>query len=452
MRYRQWLIMISAAAALGGSAATSFAQVDVRDHRTPRTPPPANESDRRRPPPAADDYPHEAPPPPRAEAAAAARAGYVWVGGRWNWHARKWEWVAGHWERERAGKRWTPGHWDKQGDHWAYADGAWADGGGPPPSDGRPHDAPPPPRDEHPNQRPGFVFLRGRWDWRNGKWEWAEGRWEAQRPGKQWREPRWEQRDGGYALIDGEWVDLGAGAPPPAAPPPGEPPGGRRDHRREWQLDRPVVSSYWPVKGKASGRVVIRGRNFPSDTVVLWGGAQVTGAKVDPEEIVVAVPAGAASGLISLRAGRGRDLVVGTYEVADYDAAAEAKRQADDARKRAEQDWANRQRDLAKDRAARTAALEQRHRQLADTREQRRLDRLKEIRAKWNATFLADPDTQAELVLHAQRAAELDRMREVAELSENGKLVVRIGVAQSREDARHQDRMTGLHDSFGRKP
>ena len=213
-----------------------------------------------------------------------------------------------------------------------------------------------------------------------------------------------------------------------------------------------MVSSFWPVKGKAGSRIVIRGRNFPDDTIVLWNGTQVTGAKIEPERIVVVVPSGAASGLVSLRTGHRRELTVGNFEVANYDAEAEARRLAEEERHRAEQAWAERQKLLAKDRAARLAAIEQRHRELDETREQRRAERAREIRAKWEAAFLADPDTQAELTLHAQRVAELTRMREVAELSGNGKLVVRIGVAQSREDDRHQARMTALHDSFGRKP
>lgn len=412
----------------------------------------------------AGDYPREAPPPPREETNA-PRAGFAWIAGRWDWRAGKWEWVAGHWERERAGKRWNAGRWDKQGDRWTYVEGGWADGAPPPPSDGRPHepppadgrphDAPPPPREERPEARAGFVFLRGRWDWRNGKWEWVDGHWERERAGKQWREARWEQRDGSFALVDGEWVDVGAQPPPPPPPPqsndePRSP--DRREHHREWRLDRPMVSSYWPIKGKARGRVVIHGRNFPDDTVVLWGGTQVSGAKVGPDEIVIAIPPGAASGMISLRTGHGRDLAVGNYEVADYDADAEAKRIADAERLKAEQQWADRQRLLAKDLAARTAAFEKHRQDLVDTREQRRADRLREIRAKWDAVFLGDPDTQSELTLHAQRVAELERMREVAELSENGKLVVRIGVAQSREDDRHQARMSALHDAFGRKP
>lgn len=400
----------------------------------------------------ADNYPHEAPPPPREENMA-SRAGFVFAPGRWDWRAGKWEWIPGHWERERAGKRWAAGHWDKQGDRWAYVDGSWADGAAPPP-DGRPHEAPPPPREEKAGARAGFVYARGRWDWRDGKWQWVDGHWERERAGKQWREARWEQKDGAWALVDGDWVDVGTASPPIMPTEPGPPDHHDANHRehREWKLDRPMVSSYWPVKGKVGGRIVIHGRNFPTDTVVLWGGTQVNGAKIAPEEIVVAVPPGAASGMISLRAGHGRDLSVGNFEVADYDAAAEAKRLADEAKKKAEQEWAERQKQLGKDRAARMAAAEKHRHELADSREQRRADRLKQIRAKWEAAFLADPDTQAELTLHAQRAAELDRMREVAELSENGKLVVRIGVAQSREDERHQTRMTALHDSFGRKP
>jgi hypothetical protein len=409
----------------------------------------------------AGDYPREAPPPPREENMA-PKPGFVWIVGRWDWRAGRWEWVPGHWERERAGKRWNTGRWDKQGDRWTYVEGGWADGAAlppdnrphePPPSDGRPREPPPPPREEGPAPRAGSVFLRGRWDWRNGKWEWIDGHWERERAGKQWREARWEQRDGAFALVDGEWVDVGAPPPAPPRPPADEPRSpDRREHHREWKLDRPMVSSYWPIKGKARGRIVIHGRNFPDDTVVLWDGTQITGAKVGPDEIVIAVPHSATTGMISLRTGRGRDLAVGTYEVADYDAAAEAKRLADEERKRAEQAWAERQRLLAKDRAARTAAFERHRQELAESSEQRRADRQREIRAKWEARFLADPDTQSELTLHAQRLAELERMREVAELSENGKLVIRIGVAQSREDDRHQARMTALHDGFGRKP
>ena len=318
----------------------------------------------------------------------------------------------------------------------------------PPPGD-YPREAPPPPHDEHAGTRAGSVWAAGRWDWRAGKWEWLPGHWERERPGKRWNPGRWDHQGDRWVLVEGGWVD-GAAPPPSPGAPPGPPP--PEEHHREWKLDRPVVSSYWPVKGKIGSRIVIRGRNFPNDTTVTWNGTQIAGAKVESERIVVAVPPGATSGMLSLRTGGHRELTVGNFEVANYDAEAEARRIADEERRKAEQAWADRQKQLAKDRAARQAAIDQHHRELDETREQRRAEREREIRAKWEAAFLADPDTQAELTLHAQRTAELARMREVAELSENSKLVVRIGVAQSREDDRHQARMTALHDSFGRKP
>jgi len=444
-RVEPWLVVIALVMSVAG-AANVAAQPAVRDHRNP-PPPPQMERDHRRLPPGAPSEP----PPPQAETPV-SRPGFVWIPGRWDWRG-KWQWVPGHAERERAGKKWRDGRWEHQGDTWVYSDGGWADAADAPPGGDAPHQPPPPPRGEDVAVRPGFAWLPGRWDWRGGKWEWVAGHWERERAGKHWNVGHWDKQGDRWAYVEGTWGD---GALPPSPPPPPPPPrpDGHDGHDRhhEWKLDRPVVSSYWPVKGKTGGRVVIRGRNFPGDTTVLWGGSQINGAKVSPEQIVVAVPPGAASGMIALHTGRGRDLMVGNFEVADYDAAAEAKRLEDQARKRAEQDWADRQKQLAKDRAARAAAADKHRQELEDTREQRRADRLREIRGKWEAAFLADTDTQAELTLHAQRVAELDRMREVAELSENGKLVVRIGVAQTREDERHQSRMATLHDMFGRKP
>ena len=452
-RAEPWLIAISLLAGMAVGAPRASAQPDVRDHH-PSGPPPGHpsEHDRRRPPPPGNE-PSEAPPTPREERQA-ARAGFVWIPGRWDWRG-KWEWIDGRWEKEHTGKRWNPGRWDKRGDHWVYAEGDWVDAGAAPsePRHDRPSAPPPPPRDERPAARAGFVFVHGRWDWRDGKWEWLDGRWEKERAGHQWREARWELRDGTYALVDGEWVNVGpaGSAPPPPSQPSDEP---RHHEHRTWRVERPTVSSYWPVKGKVGSRIVIRGRNFPSTTAVMWGDQQINGAKVTPEEIVVAVPPGATSSTLLLRTGDGpRALIVGNFEVADnYDAAAEAARQADEARKRAEAQWAERQRTFAKDRAARRAAYEQREHERDETREQRRAARLAELRGQWQAAFLADPSTQDELTLHAQRSADLERMKEVAELSENGKLVVRIGVLQSREDDRHQARMTALHDAFRRNP
>lgn len=447
-----WLIGLGLVAGLG-AATTSFAQPNDRDRRD-------HERDRDRD--RDHRWPNEAPPPPRDERII-VRAGFEWIPGRWDWRG-KWEWVPGRYEREQAGKHWRAGHWEHQGDRWGFVEGAWIEapggapapiGGGPPPppmGDDRPREAPPPLREEAPPPpRNGFVFLRGRWDWRGGRWEWQPGRWEREHPGKQWREPRWEMRDGGYALVDGDWIDVGA-APPPPPPPPvsDQPPPGEFHHRRDWRIERPMVSSYWPTKGKIGSRIVIRGENFPADTAVLWAGQQVNGAKVEPDKIVVLVPPGATTGSIALRTDR-RDLFVGNFEVADFDAAAEAQRQADEARQRAEAEWATRQRELARDRAARQAAFDRHRDEWIANREQRRQEREQEIRRQWDAAFLASPDTQSELTLHAQRVAELARMKDIAELNDNGKLVVRIGVLSTREDQRHSERMSELQAAFGRR-
>jgi len=433
--------VIASATALG----TAVAQPVERDHRDHRRPPPPPQ-----PPGPADAGPTEAPPAPRAETFA-PRKGFVWIAGRWDWKAGKWEWVAGHWERERAGKRWREGRWERKGDRWSYTEGDWA-AGEPAPSADAPKEAPPPPREEKYDAKPGFVWVRGQWDWKAGKWEWVAGHWERERAGKKWRETRWEQRDGAYARIEGEWVEASAAEPPPGPPPGGSPPFVPDRPRREWRLERPVVSSYWPARGKEGARIVIRGRNFPKDATVVWAGAPVKAARVTEDQIMFQVPPGAASGLIAIRTGRGRDLAVGTFEVAaSYDAEAEARKLEEERRHKAEAEWLERQKQLAKDRAAREAAWKQREEERERSREQRRAERAAALRAKWDRAFLADPETQDELTLHAQRIAELTRMREVAELGSNGKLVVRIGVAQGREDDRHEQRMAALKASFSTK-
>jgi hypothetical protein len=218
---------------------------------------------------------------------------------------------------------------------------------------------------------------------------------------------------------------------------------------RRWKLERPVVSSYWPVKGKVGSKVTIRGKNFPADAQLMFAGQPIKGVKITADKIVFAIPAGAVSGAISLRAGGRRELPVGAFEVAAaYDAVAEQKRIEQEQRKAAEAAWNARQAKLAKDRAAREAAIKQRWEDMQRTREERRAKRAAEIQAKWNAAFLADAETQAELTLHAQRIAEIVRMRELADLTANAKLAVRIEVAQSREDQRHQQRMDALHAGF----
>src|SRR5690606_5232638 len=116
--------------------------------------------------------------------------------------------------------------------------------------------------------------------------------------------------------------------PPPIVPPDRRPP-------RVWKIERPAVSSYWPARGKEGTRVVIRGKNLPKDATVVWAGAPVRAARATADQITFQVPRGATSGLLAVRAGRGRDLAVGMFEVvAAYDPVAEAKKLEEERRRK----------------------------------------------------------------------------------------------------------------------
>lgn len=456
MRSRSLLTLGFASAVLAG---TALAQPTTRDHREPTA------DARRRPPPPASTTtgPTEAPPSPREERQA-ARAGFIWIPGKWDWKD-KWEWTAGHWERERAGKQWRTGHWDKNGASWSWTEGVWIDAGDhhggdhhdghdgnmPPPNDHHPHQAPPPPRNETPTMKAGFVWVSGRWDWKNDQWAWVDGHWERERSGKKWRPAQWQNQSNTWVLVDGDWIDVSAPMPPDGAgmqPPPHNtgivPP-------RRWKLDRPTVSSYWPDKGKGGSRVVIRGRNFAPETRVMWGPDEVRSAKVRNDEIEFRVPNNATSATIILKGAGGRDLIVGNYEVANYDADADARRIAAERQAAAQAAWTASQAKMAHDAAARQAALDARWNELDSNREQRRERRMQQIRAKWQAAFLGDPDTQDELTLHAERVADLTRAKDVAAVTNNQKLGIRIDIALSKENDRHDRRMAALQTGFSAK-
>ncbi len=248
--------------------------------------------------------------------------------------------------------------------------------------------------------------------------------------------------------VGGKLTEVGQFEVTAAGPPPGEPPMGEH-HHREWKLERPVVSSYWPMKAKIGARIVIRGENFTPDTQVMWGTGPVAGAKVSPTEIVVAIPAGATTGMLSLHTGHGRDLPIGQVEVAaGADPNADWKRMEDERHKAAEQAWGAHEREIAKDKAAREANWKKWEDEQSSTREQRREKELAEYRAKWDREFLEDPEVQAEMTLHAQRMADIERMRGLAEKLDDKKLGVRIETLASRENDRHDQRIAALKATF----
>jgi hypothetical protein len=409
------------------------------------------------PPPGGPGGPMEAPPPVRFERAA-PRPGFEWIPGRWDWRGGRWEWMAGRYEPEHHGQHWNPGHWDHAGAGWVWTEGGYVDGGlnvgvtigGPPPGGPgvvvatMPNVPPPPPQVERWSPRPGFEWIPGRWDWRHGRYIWIAGRYEAEHPGQHWNPGRWVQNGPQWTWNEGAYVE--AAMPQPQPPPP--PPMAEIPPPHEWHFDRPEVSSYWPAKGKAGTRVVIRGENFPPDTQVMWGPDPVAAAKIEPNKIVFEVPPAAQSATILLKRGGNRDLIVGNFEVAAYDALAEERALEAERMAAAQAAWQATQARLAKDEAARQAQIDAEWAQMEANREQRRAARIAEIRAQWNAAFLADPDTQAELALHARRVAELERAKDVASVTANTKLGVRIDVATARENDRHAQRMAALQTAF----
>jgi hypothetical protein len=69
------------------------------------------------------------PPPPQVEVIGPApHAGYVWIGGYWNWTGGRHEWIDGHWVAPRPGHHWVAYEWVRQGDGWRLKPGHWERG------------------------------------------------------------------------------------------------------------------------------------------------------------------------------------------------------------------------------------------------------------------------------------------------------------------------------------
>jgi hypothetical protein len=181
----------------------------------------------------------------------------------------------------------------------------------------------------------------------------------------------------------------------------------------------------------------------------MYNGQEVPSAKVADRKVTFVVPKGPGDGMIVLMGGSNRrGLVVGKFDnTRKWDPKAE-KQKDEELKKKAEAEWKARKATLAKNKADRLKALMEREEELANTREERRHQRIEAIRAKWEAAFLSSEEAQAEIALHAERMARLDRMRRLAEANDDGKLVVRIDVAIERENGRHDTRMETLKANF----
>jgi len=67
-----------------------------------------------------------APPAPQVEVyGAPPAAGYVWLGGYWNWVGNRHIWVGGHWDAPRPGYHYVPHTWVRAGTGWRLHTGHW---------------------------------------------------------------------------------------------------------------------------------------------------------------------------------------------------------------------------------------------------------------------------------------------------------------------------------------
>jgi hypothetical protein len=228
---------------------------------------------------------------------------------------------------------------------------------------------------------------------------------------------------------------------------PGGPPRDPRDPRADGPRDhrgRPVVTDYWPRAGRPGTEVVILGRRFAPDTMINFGGQVLRPTKVDFGELRFRVPDAAGNVPIVLQRERQRDILVGSFEVNKVDPRAERERWRSERRRAAYTWWKKRQREIARDAAKREAELAAAEEALERERDRRRQARLVELRAKWQADFLQHGDVRAEMALHADREARLDRMMRLAEAGNFGDLAIRIRVLLDTEYLRHDRRMDDL--------
>lgn len=67
-----------------------------------------------------------APPAPQQEYIGAPPvAGYIWIGGFWNWVGGRHVWVSGRWDAPRPGHYWVPHRWEPVAGQWRLAPGRW---------------------------------------------------------------------------------------------------------------------------------------------------------------------------------------------------------------------------------------------------------------------------------------------------------------------------------------
>jgi hypothetical protein len=214
----------------------------------------------------------------------------------------------------------------------------------------------------------------------------------------------------------------------------------RRDHRNPVVRDhrtpppivpvtpqRPVpptrtvatVTGYAPSFGAPGTIVTITGNSFQAGTQVVYGGQLIAPSQLTRTRISFAIPEGQSDGTIALQEPRARyATTVGAFDV----------------RYPARPSWQDTVRNQEK--------------VLAGSRRDRRNDRMQSLYTRWQRMFLRTPAARAELSLHAERLAKLERMERLAQARHQYELLARIGRATAQENNRHERAMTKLEREY----
>jgi hypothetical protein len=212
---------------------------------------------------------------------------------------------------------------------------------------------------------------------------------------------------------------------------------------------RPLVIDFWPREGAAGTEVTIQGRRFTPDLQIVFGDQVLAPSRSDETLLTFVVPRHRGNAPIALRRPGGREILVGTFVSSTRKGGRE--RWGDERRQAAERWWVQRQRKLARSVAEREAAMRVEEERLAREREARRKAHRAALRARWEQRLLSQEDVRAELALHAERTARLQRMLRLSEAGEYGQLAVRVRVLMDYENARHQQRMKDLKAAYARR-
>jgi hypothetical protein len=251
---------------------------------------------------------------------------------------------------------------------------------------------------------------------------------------------------GGRARV-AVWAREEGSRPRPGGGIPTRPPPGGGPHHGA----KPIVIDFWPREGAVGTEVTIQGRRFTPQVQIVFGNDVIEPLRRDTNLLTFVVPRHRGRAPIALRGTGWRDMPVGSFQVSGRDGQRERDRWREGRQRAAERWWAERQRRLARSAAEREAAMRAEEERLAREREARRKKRRATLRARWEQRLLAQADVRAELALHAERSARLERMQRLAEAGDYGSLSVRIRLLVEYEDARHQQRMDDLKAAYARR-